>query len=328
MRLAKFGVAIFRLPHICAHADGRLARLRECGAPSAPSLGRGTLLFGSFSAGGAGGAWGAVISLGGFFVLGRVSGAVSIWSGDVGAIDFVWRGSVRFRRGDRGGLDPAGLTEASVRLLVMRMNGTPVLTGWYQGSAMSGMCRSASPLCLRHLPPQGGRVETAVRWAGKRARSPPLPSASPPSGGESGDGGAGAGKRARSPPLPAASPPSGGERGNGDYAQVSSGGSGEGGAVGGRRGASPLCLRHLPPQGGRVETAVRGLASAPGAPLCLRHPPPAPRGERGNGDYAQVSSVGESGEGGARWGGDAWLERAGPGEEHPDEHAGECGGHG
>ena len=47
-----------------------------------------------------------------------------------GAIRFVWRGSVRIGRGDRGRLDPVGLAEASARLRGMRMNGTPVLRRW------------------------------------------------------------------------------------------------------------------------------------------------------------------------------------------------------
>ena len=107
------------------------------------------------------------------------------------------------------------------------------------------------------------------------------------------------------------------------------------------------------PQGGRVETAVWGLASAaapPSAfgisplggesgdggagagkrgasPLCLRHLPVVSGGERGNGDYAQVSSGGEW-RGWCERGVDAWLERAGPGEQHPDQDAGECAEHG
>ena len=87
-------------------------------------------------------------------------------------------------------------------------------------------------------------------------------------------------------PLPAqgqaaASPPAERrEMGNGDYAQVSSGGVER--AVRWVAGAAPppSACGISPPQGGRVERAMRGLASAPGAPLCLRHLPP-PSGGRG-----------------------------------------------
>ena len=272
-----------RLPRICSHADGWLARLRAVRwAPSAPCLrgGRGCCL--AAPPRGEQGSVGGGDQFGGIFrYRPGVSGVVSIWSGGLGAIKFVWRGSVRIRRGDRGRLDPAGLTEASGRLRVMRMNGTPVLRRWYQGSAVSGICRRPlGPIsCLRRGRHFG--ISPLRRPARKsRLLRPSLPVAvSRSDGGElplSGD------VRARAPlcPLPAqgqaaASPPAPrGEMGNGDYAQVSSGGRVERAVREGgrclaiarlsRRGASrPARRRRLRPRSAGTGLAARWvLASA------------------------------------------------------------------
>ena len=132
---------------------------------------------------------------------------------------------------------------------------------------MTGVCHSASPLCLRHVP----------------------------LGGESGEGDAVGGRRGGSPlclrHLP---PPSGGRGENGDYAQVSSGGRVET-AV--RRLASapgaPLCLRHLPP---------RSTLSAQRNPIRIPIPLTTQCGQRGGeGKWGLRAGLlrGESGDGGA-----------------------------
>ena len=194
-----------------------------------------------WSAGGSRGAWVAVISFGGDFSFSArfrelfLSGREAL-----GRSNFVWRCSVGIRRGDRGRLDPAGLTKASARLRVMRMRRNS------RSEAMvAGFC---------------GVGDVASRLAS-------LPAASPPSGRPA--------RKSHCSDLPCRwrchevtvgsfcylvrarrEPPSacgisprgaGGEGKWGQSAGLLEGG-GEGGAVGGERGVSPLCLRHLPRQ--------------------------------------------------------------------------------